>query len=613
MLTRRALLGGALSIAACRISTPNVSEWAPPDEEEDPMGRLILPRRPDAIAAIDPATLALEAFFHDYAGAPLLGRASAGGSGSRNATESTDPPALSALLGGLVGAAYDGVNDRLVLPGTAADYMAADGSFSGSILMKATAAGVYDLAEPYKNSGVCTDSSGSVGITYSPQGFGLFRNTDAIGWKQVNAAAPVGDVFYASFAFDAATSTLSVGINGPPTHSMFCRPIDISLAFRTLKLGENFLGTARATFQQWHFALQKTLRTPAEHRGVVRSLNARHGLALAQPSNVEPGFYAGTTSPVRTYVGTTKTTASGISQRDGAKLHFFAGKYRLLGGWKATPAAEWNNEYTTNEVWSSTDLINWTLDHPHTSDANARWSHRHTFGTAQPGDGYLYVIGADQYVSGRVDVWRTDGTSECGVWTRMTAAMPCGPRTGLCVGSYQGELHVLGGHPLEASAFYQAQPQHFRSVDGGATWEQLPDAPFSTAYITSLIEHDGLLIVTGGNGGAVLSGRVYQNAVWAWNGSAWRLQCAAAPWAGRMWVDTAVYDDKIWVIAGRDTDSTDKGDAWYSRDAGRTWTEVAAPWPPTHADGVCATVADGIVMVSGYGFGECAYTLKVAA
>jgi hypothetical protein len=50
--------------------------------------------------------------------------------------------------------------------------------------------------------------------------------------------------------------------------------------------------------------------------------------------------------------------------------------------------------------------------------------------------------------------------------------------------------------------------------------------------------------------------------------------------------------------------------AWYSADAGKTWTHVPAPWPPTHADGVEATEHDGIVMASGNQILTSVYRLK---
>jgi hypothetical protein len=84
-----------------------------------------------------------------------------------------------------------------------------------------------------------------------------------------------------------------------------------------------------------------------------------------------------------------------------------------------------------------------------------------------------------------------------------------------------------------------------------------------------------------------------------------------------MWLDAVVYDGKVWVLAGRKSDEPgaagDSTGAWYSADAGKTWTHVPAPWPATHADGVTATDADGIVMASGNQIATSTYRLKRAA
>jgi hypothetical protein len=81
-----------------------------------------------------------------------------------------------------------------------------------------------------------------------------------------------------------------------------------------------------------------------------------------------------------------------------------------------------------------------------------------------------------------------------------------------------------------------------------------------------------------------------------------------------MWLDATVYDDKIWVLAGRQSDEPggqgDHAGAWCSADAGKTWTHVTAPWPATHADGIAATDVDGIVMAGGNQILSSTYRLK---
>jgi hypothetical protein len=59
-----------------------------------------------------------------------------------------------------------------------------------------------------------------------------------------------------------------------------------------------------------------------------------------------------------------------------------------------------------------------------------------------------------------------------------------------------------------------------------------------------------------------------------------------APWRGRVYHSVAVFDDRLWVIAGYGPDGKDMHDVWYSPD-GQDWYEVRdTPWPQRHAASV---------------------------
>jgi len=70
-------------------------------------------------------------------------------------------------------------------------------------------------------------------------------------------------------------------------------------------------------------------------------------------------------APNRTYRGSLITDKAPYEWRDGAKLHFFRGKYWLLGGWTVGPRKAWDGDITTDEIWSSPDLATWTLERKH--------------------------------------------------------------------------------------------------------------------------------------------------------------------------------------------------------------------------------------------------------
>lgn len=301
-------------------------------------------------------------------------------------------------------------------------------------------------------------------------------------------------------------------------------------------------------------------------------------------------------------------TGVGGAQRDGAKLHYLAatGKYWLLGGWSPAPVAAWGNKPTTNQVWSSTDLITWTLELAHdqappTSGAGARWQRRHCFGSCVHTFGgveYIYVLGSDdqedptigEFPSADVmsDVWRSsDGVT----WTRIRATSDWGPRFQPIVGVLDGRMHYMGG-----SALGTTTAQHWSSEDGD-TWTQHTDMPFTRMAVYEAPSMcDKLFVIGGWEGLGNDAITTAKNDVWAYNGTDWNQQTAAAAWTQGVWVGTACFDNRLWVL----TRYGNLADTWWSEDAGVTWTQTAAPpWVASHADAYCVTAADGLVLASG--------------
>jgi hypothetical protein len=332
--------------------------------------------------------------------------------------------------------------------------------------------------------------------------------------------------------------------------------------------------------------------------------------------------------PESSYVVTRQTAFADYSLRDGARLEYFNSKYWLLGGWQPDPNG-WGVNSTTNEVWSSPDLITWTLEladdpAPPTSGAGARWYPRHTFMSCVF-DGKLWVFGSDQYDPGGTEpntstdpvdtsVWN----SEDGVtWTRVAAdSLTSWGATGgrgcwdAIVGVYGGYMHIIGGYRApDGTTVRIAWPtssEHWRSQDG-VNWEQMPDVPFSRARVSHAVTVGGRLVIVGGMSSpppTTIEPAVPMNDVWTWDGATWEQTSASASWTGRTWVGAAAYDGKLWVLTGHDDDTaTNLADTYWSSDFGVTWNEVDVPWLPSHADGVTVTAA-GIAVVSGYAQGK---------
>jgi hypothetical protein len=337
----------------------------------------------------------------------------------------------------------------------------------------------------------------------------------------------------------------------------------------------------------------------------------------------EPPAPQAAPAPPRTYTGSLITDKAPYEWRDGARLHFFRGRYWLLGGWTNGPRKSWDGDATTNEIWSSPDLVTWTLERKHRhvlteedvlrlmEGPDARWTPRHVFGSFIHNDS-LWVIGRDHMISAPIlDVWRS---KDALTWECVMKEGPPGRKRMPMITTYAGAMHILGGEVEEPGKMGWSTASHWRSTDG-ANWEQLPDMPFIRSS-GAAIAHRGKLLVMGGNSGNTTNGgtRTLHNDVWAWDGTQWTQQTEHAPWPPMMWMDVVVYDGKVWVLAGRHSDipggAGDSAGAWWSEDAGKTWTHMPAPWPPTHADGVEATEKGGIVMASGNQILTSVYRLK---
>lgn len=309
--------------------------------------------------------------------------------------------------------------------------------------------------------------------------------------------------------------------------------------------------------------------------------------------------------PVEQFAGIEKTRTAGYGQRDGAQLLYLNGNYYLLGGWNAVLPNSWSaSDITTNEVWRSTDLVSWTkiLTHdanPPVSGAGARWRRRHSFGTLVIGN-YLYVIGGDTSDTGPPypsDVWRSlDGIT----WERVAATSPWQYLS--IVGYFQNAIHIMGGTG--------SSRQHTRSLDGGVTWQTLPDMPFDRASITRAVTDPnrnrmyligGLDPITGNR----------KNDCWEYDGVSWAQVSASAAWLGREWIATAYYESRLWALTGSNV--SNQGGGRYSEDGGATWVDLPViPWPASHADGVFSN-SNGIALASGSGLDSRAYLLKKLA
>lgn len=202
----------------------------------------------------------------------------------------------------------------------------------------------------------------------------------------------------------------------------------------------------------------------------------------------------------------------------------FKNKMWLLGG--LIPAIGFNFSKVTNEVWSSTDGVNWTNNAP--AEGESRWSIRERINAVVFND-KLFIVGGNGYPSfGNAnapgtaynDVWSsTDGTT----WTEVTAAAAFLPRTNPAVFVHKNKIYVVGGRD---------------------------------------------------NGGNLL------NDVWtSADGANWTQVNTASAFTARWGHKVVVYKDQLFLIGGETSATETSNELWISEDDGVNWTKIQAGDP----------------------------------
>ncbi len=152
------------------------------------------------------------------------------------------------------------------------------------------------------------------------------------------------------------------------------------------------------------------------------------------------------------------TDAPGWGARGGHKVLEFDNKLWVIGGETCCGGR-------FNDVWSSTDGQNWEL----VTD-NAPWTGRSQFG-ATVFDGKMWLTGGNSsYTSGNEfnDVWSsTDGLN----WTLETDNPEFAPRYGVEMVTFNGKMLVMGGRDAPVS---YSRHQIWSSEDG-VNWEMIYD------------------------------------------------------------------------------------------------------------------------------------------
>lgn len=317
------------------------------------------------------------------------------------------------------------------------------------------------------------------------------------------------------------------------------------------------------------------------------------------------------------YEWTNVTMKAAFAPRDGAGALTYKGRMWFLGGWNPAAATKkFFPRICNNEVWSSADGADWSLEKPNTFldasfDPKSDWEGRHTAGYVVHQD-KMWIVGGDvNQGTFQNDVWNTSDGKK---WHLVNPdkPVPWGPRALHYTVAHDGKIFVIGGQSMNQFAKKEknkpAEEIYYRDVwasTDGLNWEELkPEEPFwvQRGMIGGSAVHQGKIWILGGGtyDTPAKPNRLYYNDVWSSpNGIKWTKHLDAAPWKPRQYHDVAVWDNRLWVMEGfNGLEGGNRKDVWYSAD-GQHWFEVAnTPWKPRHA--ASAFVHDGALwMIAG--------------
>ena len=212
----------------------------------------------------------------------------------------------------------------------------------------------------------------------------------------------------------------------------------------------------------------------------------------------------------------------------------------LMGGWyqRRLPG-----HGASNEVWSSTDGVNWTM-----VTKKAGWSPRIAAG-AVAFKGRMWILGGtENYYFGddtslKNDVWSSADGKE---WRRETASAPWSPRAYHAAVVHDGKLWVIGGGNYVPK--YRASNDVWSSPDG-VNWQQVTDrAPWNPRIWFSAVVHRDRMWVMG-------AGPIIPRGIGATSGTRataeqWTQLRSNVVWKERHEHSAYVFRDKIWIAGG---------------------------------------------------------------
>ena len=281
------------------------------------------------------------------------------------------------------------------------------------------------------------------------------------------------------------------------------------------------------------------------------------------------------------------TTDAAWSARGFHSSVVFNGKIWVLGGY---------DNSRKNDVWYSTDGINWTK----TSTA-AAWSAR-DFHSSVVFDDKIWVLGGYDGSNNFNDVYFAYATGDYLSVSSTGVILGGESSTTIDITLLDDDIleladetfDIIISNPINAtidviSGDHQATGTILAKI---FSWDYATAAAaWSARRIHSSVVFDGKIWVLGGDGSS------YKNDIWySTDGINWVETTTATGWSARYYHTSVVFDGKIWVLGG--FDGGNKNDVWYSAD-GINWVEATtdAAWSARY--GHSSVVFDDKIWVLG--------------
>ncbi len=253
--------------------------------------------------------------------------------------------------------------------------------------------------------------------------------------------------------------------------------------------------------------------------------------------------------------------------RSGHQVVSFRDQLWLIGGVDF-------DEVAKNDVWSSSDGINWTL-----KKDSANFSSRYGHQVVSFND-KLWLFGgkAGLLQDSLSDLWSSDNGVD---WQQVEVgdAFANTQLIGHRVVVFKNKMWVLGGTTASAETIIW-------SSDNGTEWENRSldaetDGGFGNRFYHELVVFNDELWLVGGIVHAD-NNETFTNEVWkSSDGISWNKLTPSPEFTARAYHELTVYQDKLWIVGGRVTDSifgqeiaVDNGEVWSSSD-GITWQPEA--------------------------------------